>query len=84
MKNRLAKEIANTIRALEEFAVEWEKQFPEDRNRTSRINFRAQARQLPEVLTPALQLVTLGGVNQASEPRRRWRLREVQAPVSKQ
>jgi hypothetical protein len=37
MKNRLLKEIAKTIRALEKLAIDWEKQFPANEGKGPRM-----------------------------------------------
>jgi hypothetical protein len=44
MKSRLAKEIAKTMCALKKLAIDWEKQFPENEGKGSRVKARTPRR----------------------------------------
>jgi hypothetical protein len=50
MKTKLVREIEKTIRALEEFAIEWEKHFPEKEGKSSRTRARAARRRFAQIL----------------------------------
>ena len=51
MKSRLVREIAKTIRALEKFAIDWKKHFPESETKASRIRARRPRRRFAQILS---------------------------------
>ena len=50
MRSTLVREIEKTIRALEEFVIDWEKQFPENERKGSRTRARTPRRRLAQIL----------------------------------
>jgi hypothetical protein len=83
MKSRLLKEIAKTVRALEQLAIDWEKHFPENEEEGSRIKVRRQRRRFSQVLMTPPQLVTARDINDTRSMSGRWRVRERRAAVNK-
>ncbi len=63
MKSRLAKEIEKTIRALEEFAIDWEKRFPESGGGACRIKARTLERRFAQFLETPPQRVAAREMN---------------------
>ena len=76
MKSRLVREIAKTIRALEKFAIDWEKHFPENEAKASRIGARAPRRRVAQILKMPPQLVAARGTNHTNHGSERWRVSE--------
>lgn len=83
MKSRLLKEIAKTIRALEKLAIDWEKHFPENEEKASRIRARTPRRRFPPVLMTPPQLVTASGINNTNQGSGCWRVRDRRTTVNK-
>ncbi len=73
MKTRLLREIEETIRALQQFAVDWEQHFPESGEKTSRARSRARAGRLSEVLLTPQPLMVTGDVGTANRRQRSLR-----------
>jgi hypothetical protein len=75
MKNRLVREIAKTIRALENFAIDWQKYFPESEPKASRIRARlGPKRRFAQILKLPPQLVAARGMNHINRGSRDWRV----------
>lgn len=67
MKTRLVKEIAKTIRALEKLAIDWEKHFPENEGKGSRVTARMPGPRLAQILKTPPQRVEGRGVNNRNQ-----------------
>jgi hypothetical protein len=76
MQSRLVKEIAKTIRALEELAIDWEKHFPENERKGSRIIARTPGRRLAQILKTPPQRVAGRGINSGNQGHGHRRIRE--------
>ncbi len=74
MKCRLVREIERTIRALEEFAVDWERHFPENGAKAFRASARAPRRRITRILKMPPQLVAARGRNHTNHRIRDWRV----------
>jgi hypothetical protein len=64
MKSTLVREIQKTILALEEFAIDWEKHFPESERKRSRKRARSPSRRLAQ----ALEMPAQSGGSRAVAP----------------
>ncbi len=76
MKSRLVREIEKTIRALEEFAIDWEKHFPENAGTAFRIRARAPRRRFAQILKMPPQLVAAKEMNHANHDLGDWGKRQ--------
>ncbi len=74
MKSILLREIAKTIRALEEFAVDWEKHFPENGAKAFRATARMPRRRITRILTTPPRPAAAKGMNHTNHRIGGWRV----------